>query len=124
MTRAEQIEALLSYIEGQPRGLRVTVRAPGQRLVVRIPAAGAGGAAEVFIPSDFQARILAALDGRGLRTDALAGEVGDRRALFRHPGGLRELREQGLVASHPRLGYYRTDAPPPQLETCPKGASP
>lgn len=62
----------------------------------------------------FQRGILQALQGRALRTDALAAEVGDRSRLFR-PGGLAELRDRGLVDHHPRLGYYRPDALPPEL---------
>lgn len=68
-----------------------------------------------FVPTAFQEAILTALEGRALRTDALGHEVRDRSRLFRHPGGLKELREQGLVAHHPRLGYYRPDAPPEQF---------
>jgi hypothetical protein len=69
-----------------------------------------------FAPTDFQEAILEALEGKALRTDALAAKVGDRRRLFRHPGGIKELIEQGLVKHHDRLGYYRPDAPPPELE--------
>lgn len=65
-----------------------------------------------FVPNDFQKGILAALQNKALRTEALGNAVGDRRRLFRDPGGLPELQEAGLVASHPRLGYYRPDAPP------------
>jgi hypothetical protein len=66
-----------------------------------------------FLPTPFQKGILQALQGQALRTDALGRKVGNRRKLFTHPGGLRELQEQGLVAHHKRLGYYRPDAPPP-----------
>ena len=69
-----------------------------------------------FVPTPFQKGILQALDGQALRTDDLAHEVGNRRKLFIHPGGLRELQAQGLVAHHNRLGYYRPDAPPPALK--------
>jgi hypothetical protein len=34
---------------------------------------------------------------------------------FRNPGGIQELREQGLVAHNSRLGYYSLLAPPPKL---------
>lgn len=70
---------------------------------------------EEFVPTEFQMDVLAALEGKALRADTLGHKVGDRRRLYRHPGGLRELTERGLVAKHPRLGYYRTDAPPPEL---------
>lgn len=69
-----------------------------------------------FVPSPFQRAILEALKGRALRTDALAAKVGgDRRRLFRDPGGLRELEREGRVAHHDSLGFYRPDAPPPEL---------
>ncbi len=70
---------------------------------------------EAFVPTAFQVAILDALDGKALRTDALAAAVGDRSRLFRHPGGLKELKDQGLVANHHRLGFYRVDAPPEAL---------
>lgn len=69
-----------------------------------------------FVPTAFQADILDALDGKALRADALGHKVGDRSRLYRRPGGLHELREEGLVCLHKRLGYYRPDAPPPELE--------
>jgi hypothetical protein len=69
-----------------------------------------------FVPTDLQADVLAALEGKALHADDLAGAVRcDRRRLYRHPGGLRELRQQGLVDLHPRAGYYRPDAPPARL---------
>jgi hypothetical protein len=80
-----------------------------------IPAVVAAAAAEPFIPTPFQEAILEALDGKALRTDALGAKVGDRSRLFRHPGGLKELQEQELVAHHKRLGFYRPDAPPEEL---------
>jgi hypothetical protein len=67
--------------------------------------------ARPFVPNPFQHRILEALDGRALRTDALGDAVDDRRRLFR-PGGLKELQAEGLVNHHDRLGYYRPGAPP------------
>lgn len=68
-----------------------------------------------FVPTTFQEEVLAALEGRALRTDALGNAVGDRSRLFRNPGGLKELRKYNLVKHHPRLGYYRPDAPPEEL---------
>jgi hypothetical protein len=66
-----------------------------------------------FEPTDYQVRILEALEFRALRTDALAAALeGDRRRLFRRPGGLHDLREAGLIALDPRRGYYRPDAAP------------
>jgi hypothetical protein len=67
-----------------------------------------------FVPSIFQESILEALEGKGLRTDALGAAVGDRSRLYK-PGGLKELQAQGWVSHHPRVGYYRKDAPPPEL---------
>lgn len=67
-----------------------------------------------FIPNPFQKRILEMLKGRALRTDALAAAVGDRSRLYR-PGGIKELRERGMVGHHARIGYYRADVPPPEL---------
>lgn len=69
-----------------------------------------------FVPTPFQKGILKALDGKALRTEALADAVGNRSRLFRHPGGLKELRERGLVSHHQRLGYYRADALPPEMD--------
>jgi len=71
--------------------------------------------AEPFVPTAYQEAILDALEGKALRTDALAAKVGDRSRLFRNPGGLKELQEQGLVSHHSRRGYFRPDAPPEEL---------
>lgn len=69
-----------------------------------------------FVPNPTQEAILTALQGKGLRTDALASKCDcNRRSLFKDPGGIPELQEEGLVAHHPRVGYYRPDAPPPNL---------
>lgn len=73
-------------------------------------------AVPVFIPNAFQRAILKALKRCALHTDALAAKLGgDRRRIFRKPGGIAELKEHGLVANHPRLGYYRPDYPPEEL---------
>jgi hypothetical protein len=70
-----------------------------------------------FIPSVPQRAILEALEGRAYRTDALSAKARlPRSQIFRKPkGGLAELQEQGLVEHHDRVGYYRPDAPPPEL---------
>jgi hypothetical protein len=69
-----------------------------------------------FVPTPLQEGILEALKGKALRTDALANKVGcHRNQLFQRPGGLHELREHGMVDNHHRIGYYRPDAPPPEL---------
>ena len=67
-----------------------------------------------FLPTPFQQAILDALEGKAMRTDALGAAVGDRSRLFR-PGGLKELRERGLVDHHERRGFYRPDSPPEEL---------
>lgn len=69
----------------------------------------------LFVPSAFQRAILAALEGKSLKSDALGAAVGDRSRLFKQRGGLKELKEHGRVAHHDRLGYYRPDFPPPEL---------
>lgn len=68
-----------------------------------------------FVPTPFQEAILDALEGKALRKQQLGAAVGDASRLYRDPGGLKELRDHGLVAHHSRLGYYRPDAPPDQL---------
>jgi hypothetical protein len=80
------------------------------------PLPRAAAAPPAWVPNDNQACVLEALEGRALRTDALARASGvDRRALFQKPGGLDELQAVGAVRHHPRLGFYRTDAPPPDI---------
>jgi hypothetical protein len=37
----------------------------------------------------------------------------DKKRLYR-PGGLTELREQGLVRHHPKIGFFSPHAPPPE----------
>jgi len=114
----ELLAAVRAYVAANhPRRLAVRLRIDlddGERIQMPIADVSASGE-DVFVPTAFQLAILDALDGRALRTDALGAEVGDRGRLFRRPGGLPELREQGLVDNHPRLGYYRPDAPPPPL---------
>lgn len=85
------------------------------KLELPLGVAGAGVGENVFIPNGFQQGVLRSLEGVALRSDPLGRAVGDRRRLFRDPGGLPELVEHGLVEHHPRLGYYRPDAPPPEM---------
>jgi hypothetical protein len=68
---------------------------------------------KVFVPSELQQRIYAALYRKQLTTTQLLGAAGgDRRQLF-GPWGLPGLMERGLVRNdHDRKGYYRPDAPP------------
>jgi hypothetical protein len=59
---------------------------------------------------------LVALDGKALRTDALAAKTGSDRRRLSKPGRLKELQDRGLVARHDRLGFYRPDAMPAALK--------
>ncbi|MBL8795406.1 MAG: hypothetical protein JNM56_15990 [Planctomycetia bacterium] len=77
----------------------------------------------VFIPTDYQKEILAVLDGKALRTDAIAAKTGNRRGLFRDPGGIPELRAHGLVDWHRRIGFFRPDALPPELKKALEGGT-
>ena len=72
-----------------------------------------GQAGDLFVANPLQKAILAALNGQALMKQGLADAVakGDGGALYRH-GDLKELRERGLVAHKPRVGFYRPDAPP------------
>lgn len=72
---------------------------------------------DVFVPNAFQTAILEALEGKAMKTGALAAAVHcETPQLFKKPkGGIAELREHDLVRHHERLGYWRPDAPPPQL---------
>lgn len=82
-------------------------------IVAAAPCAEPGASA--FNPSEFQADLLAALEGCALRTDALAAKADcDRRRLFR-PGGLKDLQAAGWVAHDPAAGYFRPDVPPEGL---------
>ncbi|HBO43596.1 MAG TPA: hypothetical protein DD670_06640 [Planctomycetaceae bacterium] len=68
------------------------------------------------IPSHLQKAILKALDGRALKKMALAAEVCGGEAngnLLYRPGGMKELREAGLVQNKRSVGFFRPDAPPP-----------
>lgn len=111
---AQQLaEALVEALLG-PWHPPATVCVMAAGVLHRLDVAGGKGPPP-FVPTAFQKGILHALQGRALRSDSLGEAVRDRRRLFRHPGGLEELRAQGLVSHHPRLGYYRPDAPPPEL---------
>lgn len=98
---------------------RVTIRFSSKRKV-RLPLLGEPPATaptpeQAFEPTEFQADLLAALEGKALRTDDLAGVVGcDRRKLFK-PHGLKELVEAGWVAHSEKHGYYRPECPPQSL---------
>jgi hypothetical protein len=68
--------------------------------------------ASPFIPTPFQKAILECLQNKGMRTDAIANKLGDRRKFFREK---KELEEQGLLSHHKRVGFYSPVAPPPEL---------
>lgn len=91
------------------RGLASPVKLPIPPPSITVPLNG------TFVPNAFQKGILKALAGKALRADELGLAVGDRRRLFRKPGGVSELQEHGLVSHHQRLGYYLTDDPPDDL---------
>lgn len=119
---AELCEIVRTSYGVTPIKVKVYVVEDGKHVILPCPPAnGVSPAAEVgsepFVPTPYQEAILVALEGKALRTDALANVVGDRSRLFRHPGGLRELQAHGLVAHHKRLGFYRPDVPPEALES-------
>ena len=78
-----------------------------------------GGASPTFVPTEFQAKILEALNARALKKEPLASEVcaGDGSRLYRKNrqgvSPLSELIASGLIVQRDGLGYYRPDAPPP-----------
>jgi hypothetical protein len=73
-----------------------------------------GVAEEPFVPTAFQERILAALNKKAMKADALQSALWvDRKRLYRE--GLNPLMQAGLVRNNRRVGgYYRPDAPPPK----------
>jgi hypothetical protein len=111
---AERLDCIAIRLKSGIR-IRVDVLPEGHWQPAASPAARPA-ARNRFVPTPFQKGILQALDGQARRTDDLAHKVGSRRKLFIHPGGLRELQDQGLVGHHKRLGYYRPDAPPSELK--------
>lgn len=103
------------------RALRVSIELDDagrlEKVKMPIPPAGVAVAErDPFVPGPVQKAILEALEGEALRSDALGTAVGGRSRIFQHPGGLKELQQEGLVKHHNRLGFYRPDAPPPTLE--------
>lgn len=104
-------------------GLHLGGMMPGDPQPIHIPIppcrcngeAHGGEAAASFAPTDFQLDLLGALEGKALRTDALAHACDvDRSRLFRKDG-LKELQTEGWVQHHARHGFYRPDCPPPEL---------
>lgn len=102
---------LLAFLDRLDEPLDLSIRVRGRVITLKVIESGTVG----FVPNPFQRGILEALKGKALRTEPLGDAVKDRRRLFKHPGGLKELREQGLVDHHNRIGYFRPDAPPPAL---------
>ncbi len=66
--------------------------------------------------SPLQQNILTALDGKALKKQQLADVVcaGEGSRLYR-PGGIKDLKDAGLVAHKNGVGFYRPDAPPDGL---------
>jgi hypothetical protein len=90
----------------------------GESLIREVPAQ------EPFVFRPKQEAIWEALKDCALRTDYLAELVGDRRSLFDRKnkkgrvtkGLVSEMVQRGMVRNHSRRGYYRLDAPPPDLK--------
>lgn len=97
-------------------GRKVQLPFPPQQMASPAPPAPPAAEAPepVWVPSAFQKAILAALAGKALKMTLLGAAVADARRL-KDSRALPELVERGLVELHPRLGYYRPDAPPPEL---------
>ncbi len=106
-------EEMLVYCRGRKRPICLYVKGPVEPPLVATSAPQMTPPA--FVQTAYQDAIMDALDGVALRTDPLGAAVGDRSRLFK-PGGLSELRKAGRVAHHPRLGFYRPDRLPPELE--------
>jgi len=92
----------------------------GENIDNELPYAPAGQEVNPPVPPFVYGRhekaIMDALRGKALKKDQLAQVVfkGDSSRLYK-PGGLKRLRDKGLVDNLPGLGYYRLDAPPPGL---------
>jgi hypothetical protein len=102
------VEIVIKLNSGQKAKLPIPMPAPAFKLSVV--------SADAFVPNAVQAAVLAALEGKAMKSTALESIVGDKARLFRKPGGLQELREKGLIEHHDRLGYFRPDAPPKEIE--------
>lgn len=78
------------------------------------PPNGNGQVVTSFVPTDLQRAILRCLDGKALKVQAIATTVcnGERTRLYK-PGGIKELKDAGLVDHKHQVGYFRPDAPPP-----------
>jgi hypothetical protein len=80
----------------------------------------ASGSTPPFVPNGLQRDILTALRGRALNKQRLADEVcgGEGSRLYKssREGDLNELMDLGRVANKARLGYYRPDSPPRDVE--------
>lgn len=78
------------------------------------------GAVPPLILNPLQTQILKVLKGKALRTQALAGACGvEKNKLYQklasglHP--IQELKDAGFVVLSSKIGYYRPDAPPPEV---------
>jgi hypothetical protein len=106
--------AQLAALADAGEALQVTIRRGGVTVSLEVQLDAAAPPPEPFVCTVFQESILQALEGKALRTDALGAAVGDRSRLYK-PGGIKELRDAGLVGHHPRLGFYSMTAPPAEL---------
>ncbi len=86
---------------------------PAPESPVRVRNTSGKSSKSPFVPTSLQSRILAALEDEALKKQPLADKVceGEGTRLYK-PGGIKELRERGLVEHRSGVGYYRPDAPP------------
>jgi hypothetical protein len=119
---AAAVNALVAAVHDRHgiRPVRVALElANGKQLVLPLPdektTVAETGHAEPPHWAPLHEAILAALAGKALRSHELTtATCCDRTRLF-HPDALPELLDRGLIAHHPKLGFYRPDAPPPEL---------
>jgi hypothetical protein len=106
--------------------------APGNENAVEASEKGALGLQPDVEPpqlilSALQVQILKVLEGKGLRTEALANACGvDKNKFYRKSAvgikPLQELKDAGLVTLDEKIGYYRKDAAPPAVTRVNRGA--
>jgi len=74
---------------------------------------------EPFVLTGLQTGILTKLNGKAMKARALAKALDINQPKLYEPKGmkgkLKELMQLGKVKKHSRMGYYRPDAPPPEL---------
>jgi hypothetical protein len=69
-----------------------------------------------FFPTPTQKAILKALDGKAMNSTQLGNVIGNKSQVYQKPGGIDELIKNEKVKHTRRLGYFRPDALPPELE--------